>query len=110
MDAISLTWHSFALRRVNQAVNGEPVAFTAHGGFGEGDGETHLPKGRKVRPVPTLRGGVGKVPGIRRMHGTSLAAYPTLTRGSGVAAGWATAPLTITWAAIPGHSRPQSNS
>jgi hypothetical protein len=26
-----------------------------HGGFGEGDGETRLPKGRKVRPVPTLR-------------------------------------------------------
>jgi hypothetical protein len=57
MDAISLTQQSFALRRVNQAVNGEPVAFTAHGGFGEGDGETHLPEGRNVRPVPTLRSG-----------------------------------------------------
>jgi hypothetical protein len=28
-----------------------------HGGFGEGDGETRLSKGRKVRPAPTLRGG-----------------------------------------------------
>jgi hypothetical protein len=26
MDAISLTQHSFALRRANQTVNGEPVA------------------------------------------------------------------------------------
>ena len=28
-----------------------------HGGFGEGDGETDLLKGKKVRAVPTLRGG-----------------------------------------------------
>jgi hypothetical protein len=28
-----------------------------HGGFGEGDGETRLSEGRKVRPVPTLRSG-----------------------------------------------------
>jgi hypothetical protein len=34
-----------------------PLRLTAHGGFGEGDGETRLSKGRKVRPVPTLRSG-----------------------------------------------------
>ena len=51
---------------------------------------------RRKRSRPVRRGAVGKVPGIRRMHGNSLAAYPTLTRGSGVAAGWATAPPTIT--------------
>jgi hypothetical protein len=28
MDAISLTQHSFALRKVTQAVNGEPLAFS----------------------------------------------------------------------------------
>jgi hypothetical protein len=35
-----------------------------HGGFGEGDGETRLPRGRKVRSVPTVRsgGGVGDRP------------------------------------------------
>jgi hypothetical protein len=33
------------------------LRLTAHGGFGEGDGETRLSKGRKVRPVPTLRSG-----------------------------------------------------
>jgi hypothetical protein len=31
-----------------------PLHRKAHGGFGEGDGETRLSKGRKVRPVPTL--------------------------------------------------------
>ena len=36
-----------------------PLRLTAHGGFGEGDGETHLSKGRKVRPVPTPLGGRG---------------------------------------------------
>jgi hypothetical protein len=36
-----------------------PLRLTAHGGFGEGDGETRLSKGRKVRPVPTLRSGGG---------------------------------------------------
>ena len=42
-----------------------PLRLTAHGGFGEGDGETRLSKGRKVRPVPTLRsgGGAGERPG-----------------------------------------------
>ena len=41
-----------------------PLRLTAHGGFGEGDGETRLSEGRKVRPVPTLRsgGGVGDRP------------------------------------------------
>ncbi len=34
-----------------------PLRLTAHGGFGEGDGETRLSKGRKVRPVPTPRSG-----------------------------------------------------
>ena len=34
-----------------------PLRLTAHGGFGEGDGETRLSEGRKVRPVPTLRNG-----------------------------------------------------
>jgi hypothetical protein len=32
-----------------------PLRLTAHDGFGEGDGETRLSKGRKVRPVSTLR-------------------------------------------------------
>jgi hypothetical protein len=36
-----------------------PLRLTAHGGFGEGDGETRLSKGRKVRPVSTLRSGGG---------------------------------------------------
>jgi hypothetical protein len=41
-----------------------PLRLTAHGGFGEGDGETRLSRGRKVRPVPTLPigGGVGDRP------------------------------------------------
>jgi RNA-directed DNA polymerase len=34
-----------------------PLRLTALGGFGEGNEETHLPKGGKVRFVPTLRGG-----------------------------------------------------
>ena len=33
-----------------------PLRLAAHGGFGEGDGETRQLKDRKVRPVPTLRG------------------------------------------------------
>lgn len=32
-----------------------PLRLTAHGGFGEGDGETRPPQDWKVRPVPTLR-------------------------------------------------------
>jgi hypothetical protein len=36
-----------------------PLRLTAHGGFGEGDGETRRSKGRKVRPVPTLRSSGG---------------------------------------------------
>jgi hypothetical protein len=36
-----------------------PLRLTAHGGFGEGDGETRLSRGRKVCPVPTLLGGWG---------------------------------------------------
>ena len=36
-----------------------PLRLTAQGGFGEGDGETRWPKGRKVRPIPTLRSGAG---------------------------------------------------
>jgi hypothetical protein len=34
-----------------------PLRLTAHGGFGEGDGETRLSEGGKVRPVPTLQSG-----------------------------------------------------
>jgi hypothetical protein len=32
-----------------------PLRLTAHGGFGERDGETRLSQGWKLRPVPTLR-------------------------------------------------------
>jgi hypothetical protein len=41
-----------------------PLPLTRHGGFGEKDGETHLSKVRKVRPVFTPRsgGGVGDRP------------------------------------------------
>jgi hypothetical protein len=48
-----------------------PLRLTAHGGFGEGDGETHLSEGRKVRPVPTLRsgGGVGDRPADHNLGG-----------------------------------------
>jgi membrane protease YdiL (CAAX protease family) len=35
------------------------LRLTAHGGFGEGDEETHLSKGRRVHPIPTLRTGGG---------------------------------------------------
>jgi hypothetical protein len=36
-----------------------PLRLTAHGGFGEGDGETRLSEGRKVRSVSTPRSGAG---------------------------------------------------
>jgi hypothetical protein len=36
-----------------------PLHLKVHGGFGEGNGETRLSKGWKVRPVPTLLGGQG---------------------------------------------------
>jgi hypothetical protein len=34
-----------------------PLHLKVHGGFGEGNGETRLSKGWKVRPVPTPRSG-----------------------------------------------------
>jgi hypothetical protein len=37
-----------------------PLRLTAHGGFGEGDGETRPSQGWKVRPVPTLRSSGGE--------------------------------------------------
>ena len=64
MDAISLTQCCFTLKgnvseEQTRPSMESPLRLTAHGGFGEGDGETRLSKGRKVRPVPTLRSGGG---------------------------------------------------
>lgn len=68
MDAISLTQHSFALRRVNQAVNGEPVAFNAAAGSERGMGK----------------------------HACRKAGRCALSLLHGVALGWATVPATMT--------------
>jgi hypothetical protein len=73
MDAISLTQHSFVLRRANQAVNGEPVASK------------------------------GCTAGLERemgKHACRKAGRCALSLLYGVAAGWATAPPTMTWAPI----------
>ena len=70
------TGHSLS-NRVNEAVNEEPVAFNGARRVRRGDGETRWSKGRKVRPVPTLRSGAeaGDRPGDHNL-GDSL--QPTL--------------------------------
>jgi hypothetical protein len=69
MDAISLAQHSFALRGVNQAISGEPVASKGCSAGSER--------------------GMGK-------HACRKAGRCALSMLCGVTAGWATAPPTIT--------------